>query len=69
MAADQYQTNAAARPDDPAALRELAAFHVRTGDRVKAEEAFRKLLAKGSKVPDDLAQWARRGLADGLSLG
>jgi tetratricopeptide (TPR) repeat protein len=62
-AADHYQAYAAARPDDPQALRAVADFFTRTGDAAGAEPALRRLLALGPKVPDEAAAWARRALA------
>ena len=49
----------AARPEDPATLRDVAALQVRLGHPVSAEPLLRQLLALGAKAPSESA-WARR---------
>jgi predicted Zn-dependent protease len=59
----QYLALAAAGPGDALALRNLADFYLRTGDRAKAEQSLRQLLAPGANPPPETAVWARRSLA------
>ncbi|MBN9524499.1 hypothetical protein J0H58_39295, partial [bacterium] len=62
-AGEQYRAMAAARPDDPAALRDLSAFLARTGDLAGAEQTLRRTLALGGRLPAPAAAWVRRALA------
>jgi cellulose synthase operon protein C len=59
----QYEAARAAKPNDPARLRILAAFFARTGQSAKTELVLRKLLDPAAKAPKDTVAWARRALA------
>jgi cellulose synthase operon protein C len=58
-----YQKALAANPDDLAAVRQVAEFHLRADQPAKAEPLLRQLLLPAKSAPADLAQWARRQLA------
>ncbi|WP_406695911.1 tetratricopeptide repeat protein [Singulisphaera sp. Ch08] len=67
-AEELYQTTLAARPNDPATLRVVADFYLRTGQQAKADPYLKKLLDARIRAPESLVTWARRKRAFGLML-
>jgi cellulose synthase operon protein C len=63
LAEKQYEALLTASPDDPLALRNLAAFMSRTGQLVRSEPILQKLLEPKTKAPKDATLWARTMLA------
>src|SRR5205085_8986245 len=63
QAAGQYQLALAARPDDPAVMRDAAGFYARTGQPAKAVPVLRRLIDPATKAPEATVAWARRALA------
>ncbi len=63
QAQEQFQAALALKPEDPALLRQVANFSLRSGHLAGAAPHLRRIVALGSQVaPADLA-WARRNLA------
>lgn len=63
LAEEQYRAALRDRPDDVAALRNLAGFYMGGNELNKAEPHLRKLLDPATKTPGEVAAWARRHLA------
>jgi tetratricopeptide (TPR) repeat protein len=67
QAATLYRKAAAEQPEDPAALRAVAGFYLRTGRSSQAEPLFRRLLDPRGRAPEADVAWARRWLAVALA--
>lgn len=67
-AEEQYQAAVTTRPSDPATLRIVADFYLRTGQAPKADPYLRRLLDPRIHASESLISWARRSRALGLAL-
>ncbi|SIO61511.1 Tfp pilus assembly protein PilF [Singulisphaera sp. GP187] len=67
-AEEQYQQTLAARPNDPATLRIIADFYLRSGQNSKADPYLKKIVDTRIGSPEALVIWARRKRAFGLAL-
>jgi tetratricopeptide (TPR) repeat protein len=68
LAEERYQATLAARPNDPATLRVVADFYLRTGQNPKADPYLKRILDARIRAPEPLVIWARRNRAIGLAL-
>ena len=66
--AGEYYRLLAVPGNAPTALREVAAFYVRSGQQSRAEPALRRLLEPATGAPEETVRWARRMLALGLAF-